>query len=627
MRNPFTIACLAAALVVSASSGAPGAHSAEYTAVQRRLAQGWNTWDTHSVLTQVLLPQGFAIRLGLQHNSSLNADAFLDHALIGQQEKDAPVVSPGAHTWDGSYTELRLSWRGHNLQVQSAHDGEDLVMLVSPFPGSARLPATVIVSAGVLWNREGGATRQDGHLAFQQGNQIVPVFCTAPASAADVPVASPYLSARLDQPVGVSTGHPRTRAEIEAVMQKMRPTATDVPAAIETVLGWDTIYEPSQRRVISPVSRIWNLNWGGYVLFEWDTYFAAALAATGNRDLAYANAVEITREATDAGFVPNYARAGGWKSVDRSEPPVGAVTILRLYRRFGDRWLLRDTFATLQRWNQWWAEHRDVNGYLVWASDRDAQPRNPDDGTVGTKQGAMYESGLDNSPMFDDAPFHAETQRLNQADVGLMGLYVADTKALAEIATILGRGEDAAELRARAARYTQALQTLWSEPTGIFLNRNLDTGAFNPRLSPTNFYPLLAHVATPIQARRMVESHLLNPAEFWGEWVIPSIARSDAAFHDQEYWRGRIWGPMNYLVYLGLRNYDFPDVRQQLANRSLALFEKEWRTTGHVHENYNAITGEGDDVPSSDRFYHWGALLGLISWEESHPYDNRPQAP
>jgi hypothetical protein len=56
--------------------------------------------------------------------------------------------------------------------------------------------------------------------------------------------------------------------------------------------------------------------------------------------------------------------------------------------------------------------------------------------------------------------------------------------------------------------------------------------------------------------------------------------------------------------------------RSQLAQRSLALFEKDWKQRGHVHENYNAITGDGDDVGSSDRFYHWGALLGLIQIDE-----------
>ena len=73
---------------------------------------------------------------------------------------------------------------------------------------------------------------------------------------------------------------------------------------------------------------------------------------------------------------------------------------------------------------------------------------------------------------------------------------------------------------------------------------------------------------------------------------------------------------MNYLVYLGLRNYDQAAARQDLAVKSRNLFMKEWKANGHVHENYNAILGQGDDVSSSDRFYHWGALLGFISYLE-----------
>ena len=59
-------------------------------------------------------------------------------------------------------------------------------------------------------------------------------------------------------------------------------------------------------------------------------------------------------------------------------------------------------------------------------------------------------------------------------------------------------------------------------------------------------------------------------------------------------------------VYLALLNYAQLTARKQLAERSFALFNQDWKQHGHVHENYNAITGEGDDVGSSDRFYHWG---------------------
>ena len=157
--------------------------------------------------------------------------------------------------------------------------------------------------------------------------------------------------------------------------------------AIQTVLGWDTIYEPEGRRVLSPVSRVWSVNWGGYVIFDWDTFFAATMASIGDRDLAYADAIETLRSETQQGFVPNYARSGGWKSSDRSEPPVGSITVLGIYQRFHDRWFLEEAFAPLLRWNRWWAKNRDVQGYLTWGSDGDNAPANLDDHCAGNARG------------------------------------------------------------------------------------------------------------------------------------------------------------------------------------------------------------------------------------------------
>jgi neutral trehalase len=216
--------------------------------------------------------------------------------------------------------------------------------------------------------------------------------------------------------------------------------------------------------------------------------------------------------------------------------------------------------------------------------------------------------------MYDGTVYDPGTHLLEFADVGLMSLYIADCNALAEIADTLERTDEARELRFRSAHYGIKLESMWSPSAEIFLNKDLHTGQLSDRLSPTNFYPLLSHTATPAQAQAMIQKHLLNPQEFWGDWIIPSIARNDPAFGDQNYWRGRIWGPMNYLVYLGLLNYDDRPVRSEFARKSYELFLKEWHDKGHVHENYNAILGTGDDVSSSDRFYHWGALLGYIEY-------------
>ena len=636
LRWPLALASIGMA------AGAAPPRTPDYAAVQARLQRGWNSWDTNSVTEQVLLPEGLAISLGVRRRSSENTDAFLASALIGRKGAEDEKILPGPHAYDGSYSALRLSWRGIELRLETAQVDGDLVMLATPLSASAAAqsapgardtflrpdektsqPALAVFSAAMLWNRAGSVAREGDQLVAHLPGRDIRIFAAGSAMTdPQLPVAGPYLALTLDGPAAVSTGHARSLAEVTAIIAQKREQlgaqsqaggASEVRDAIETVLGWDTIYDPGNDRVLSPVSRIWSQNWGGYVVFDWDTFFAATMASIGNKDLAYANAIEVLREATPAGFVPNYARAGGWKSWDRSEPPVGAMTILDLYRRFHDRWLLDQTYPALLKWNLWWPAHRAIGDYLVWGSDLDTQSRNPDDLSVGTLQGARYESGLDNSPMYDGVGFDGRLMQL--ADVGLMSLYIADCDALADIATTLGKSDDARALRGRGQRFRTALATLWDPATQIFRNKDLRTGQPSGRISPTNFYPLLAGAASPAQADAMIRGYLLNPTKFGGPLTIPSAPRDDPAFKDQDYWRGRIWGPMNYLIWRGLARYDSPvarQARQQLSQNSMDLFLNEWRAKGHVHENYSATGADSDTSQTTDWFYHWGALLGLI---------------
>lgn len=149
----------------------------------------------------------------------------------------------------------------------------------------------------------------------------------------------------------------------------------------------------------------------------------------------------------------------------------------------------------------------------------------------------------------------------------------------------------------------------------MYQNKHWD-GHFSGHLAPQLFYPLIAGIASSEQAQRMVQVHLLNEEEFWGPYVIPASPRNSDAYAQQEYWRGRIWGPLNYLVGEGLRRYGYDAVMESLAQKSLDVFRAEWENEGHIHENYNANTGDGDDHPWSDPFYHFGALLAYTALQE-----------
>ena len=170
--------------------------SAQYQQLQKRLATGWNTWDVHSVTTQVLLPQGLAIHVGLQHNATEGGDAYLGDALIGRQSAGAEQVFPGAHSWNGSYTDLRLSWKGHELRLQTAHDGNNLVILATPLPSqhpASVLPATIVFSVNYLWDRPGSVIERTQPTSEAHGSlktPLPPSTSTAPARSRTSPEKS-----------------------------------------------------------------------------------------------------------------------------------------------------------------------------------------------------------------------------------------------------------------------------------------------------------------------------------------------------------------------------------------------------------------------------------------------------
>ncbi len=600
----------------------------EYRQLMDRMAVGWNTWYVKNMLAHVLMPEGLIINLGIKE---YRGGQHLREILKGPVD-----VVPGLRSYDGAYTDLTLTWEGIQLRIQTGLDGEDWVALVTPLVMQKRT-ASLIAECGMLWNRPGSWRYEAGSMRGESGSRRIDLFATVPSEQEGcIWALSPYLALPLHVPVGLSTGRARSVADIEAILLRQRTVEetrvahygelAEVYRAARAALAWNTIYDPVRDRVITPVTRTW-CSAHGWVLFEWDTYFAAYMFAVDNPELAMTNAIAITHEMTSEGLVPNFAQANGFASKDRSEPPVGAWVCREIYRSSRVRWFLEEVYPNLLTWNRWWWKARRNKGdLLAWGST----PYEPvcdhywEKKGVNERFGASLESGLDNSPMYDDVPFDSERHVLEMWDVGLNGLYVADCEALADIADELGRSEESRELRERANTVRAAMSAeLWDEQFGLFLNKRTDTGEFSRRISPTNFYALLARVATPEQATRMLSEHFYNPVEFWGEWVLPSIARNDPAYAEQSYWRGRVWGPMNFLAYISLRCYGLDQARQDLAGKSKALLLKNWCASGHVLENYNAETGDNTVAAGKmggDSFYYWGGLLGTIALMEAGHY-------
>ncbi len=194
----------------------------EYELLQENLAQGWNTWNTRSVLSHVLLPEGFALNLGLREYVGRHN---LHEALIGRRGPDEEHIHPGPHAYDGSYSELNLKWMGNELLVQSAREGDDLVLLVTPLAitAQAQHAPLLVVESGILWNRSGYLSLEDGALKGHFAGRTVWVYGTKTLTPdPHVWAQTPYLSMPLDGPVGVSTGKPRAVEEIQRIVAGRR---------------------------------------------------------------------------------------------------------------------------------------------------------------------------------------------------------------------------------------------------------------------------------------------------------------------------------------------------------------------------------------------------------------------
>ncbi len=601
--------------------------TAEYKQLQEQLCMGWNTWYNNSVLSHVLLPEGFAINLCLsrtgQWQNAFIREFFKDSKVSNRDEK----VFPGLRSDDGSYTSIDITYKGDSIRVQSATDGEDEVLLVTPLNDCKN---QLVLEAGILWNKEGVIGVENQKLVGRFPPREITVGVTEETVVETYAwTSAPHITLPLNNEIGIFSGKERSLDEIRNIIAAKRKIQEERVKnygdlaeqfqAMQTILAWNTIYDAANERAICPVSRNWNKKWGGFVLFDWDTYFASYMLSLFNKDLAYANAIEITKAITPAGFIPNFQAPNGNSSWDRSQPPIGSLVILQIYNRYHDKWFLEEAYNELLSWNRWWEKNRDIDGFHAWGSDETpdslAKYRLDPEG-AHELLGAKLESGLDNSPMYDDVVFNSKKNVMELADVGLMSFYIADCRALAVISKILDKKKETAEIERRGKKYQKKLADLWDEETGIFLNKNLATGEFSHRLSPTNFYPMLANACSQKQAETMMEKHYFNSNEFYGEYVMPSIARNDMAFSDNAYWRGRIWAPMNFLVYLGMCNYDLPGAKKDLIEKSNALLMKSWKKDKSIYENYNCITGEGDDGSSSDGFYHWGALLSFMSFIE-----------
>lgn len=243
-----------------------------------------------------------------------------------------------------------------------------------------------------------------------------------------------------------------------------------------------------------------------------------------------------------------------------TKPPIIAWAAMKLHEMDADVDFLREIYIPLVRWNAWWFNMNDdnVNGL--------AQYNHP------------YSSGLDNNPLWDYG-MPVESPDLNTYLCVQMG-------SLSTIAEILGMQSEAKMWRRRSAAIVKRMiKEFWDEDSGIF--RAYHNEKAIPVLTPFNLYPLWTG-QLPDDIQEKLISHLTDEKEFWGEYPIPSVARTDKHFDPKTMWRGPVWANINYFFIEALTQAGENELAAELRQKTLKMIMSH----ESMYEFYNAETGK-----------------------------------
>eukprot|EP00760_Papus_ankaliazontas_P027597 PhM_4_TR3401/c0_g1_i1/m.22627 len=601
--------------------------------LQRSEASGWGTWVNGDIFRVTHMPDAATLSFSLCAGSNITQVCDSNPVVI---ENDA--VRVGRHTANHTYSQFYYApLPSVNVSVEYYYTSrytptETFSARVSVVSCGSSCDASLLVYGSFSYKRVGtAATSIDGKS-----------FTFMPLGLDSIKLSTATSPAVLINKHAVFPLTPNSVICYTTDVSGKCPEPSPLPQlspeleVVEAATCWNYIYVPSEFGPLTPVSRSWVfegpiskqdvVDWG-YVIFDWDNYFASFMGARISPAMAISNYLSVMRSKTYSGFVPNYASRGA-KSLDRTEPMIGVQVLTELSSLYP--WLVDLVVDDLIDWHNWTVTRRmpTTSPYLVvLGSDYIDGMR---DDSMNAMQGARFESGLDNSPMYDGEFFSKQTHQMQMYDVGFSALAANEAYLLATV--VEGqRPEIAASLRSFGDAVASDIRMfLWMDDLKVYANRFLN-GTMYPRVSPTSFYPfMLPKAYTTEIATATAEAWLLNSTRMclsasWPQnnsatcyWGLPSISADDVAFPPLGYWRGYVWGPMAQLTYWAISRVSGSEAmttaRKALVHQMRQMGMNMWLRHRHVCENYSPHA----DAPecTGTKFYHWGALTVFLSVQE-----------
>ncbi len=339
--------------------------------------------------------------------------------------------------------------------------------------------------------------------------------------------------------------------------------------------------------------------------YDWDLYFENIYQMyIGESKYCFKNLEGFFARQEPSGFIK---RAFGTKDFGANHmfKPFVAQTVLLGMRQSDDKEWLTKYYDNISRYLDFWHSEydKDGNGLCVWYNSD--------------------HSGMDNQHSRVIGEWKGDNVLLDEG-VDLNSYLYREHQAMAELSQMIGKSEQAKRHLEKAEQIKEAINRyLWDEKDGIYYDRLETTGELNRVKGVSAFAPMYAGVASKNQAERLVKEHLTNPDEFWAEYPIHTLAKSEKEYQQvgcqppQTFcnWNGTTWIPFNYMVFHGLMDYGYTELAEELAYKT---FDLVFQQNDVTREYYNSETGVGY---GRKPFFGWSTLAYLMPLEFEMNYN------
>lgn len=267
-----------------------------------------------------------------------------------------------------------------------------------------------------------------------------------------------------------------------------------------------------------------------------------------------------------------------------SQIPLLAWGVERVYRRNGDKELLKQCLGRLERFHEWFWRERDVTNVGLVA--------------VGSYSGKIqharwetfdYECNMDGLKLTPHPTRKGKNEGAWYGDICVTGntsYLVLAERGLVRLANIMGDREMAARRKPRIEKAVEAMRThMWDEKAGTFLSVKRDTMEKIPVATISSWMPLAAGVPTKAMARRM--AGVLSSPAWQTPLPVPTVDSTDKRWKSKSFWRGDVWPPTNYQIASGLADYGHRGLAADIADKTVANAIKNG-----ISEHYDSVSGK-----------------------------------